>query len=59
MTVKQKSVIISAFKLGYYDSPRRISSRQLADKLHIRELTLVRHRRKAERRLLAEVLSES
>jgi len=59
LTLKQQSVIISAFKLGYYDSPRKTSSRELAEKLHIREPTLVRHRRKAERRILSEVLGES
>jgi hypothetical protein len=59
LTEKQRKVIATAFSLGYYDSPRRISSEELAKKLNIREPTMVRHRRKAERRLLAEILHES
>jgi hypothetical protein len=56
LTEKQKAVIIDAFKNGYYDFPRKIGSEALARKLSIREPTLVIHRRKAERRLLAQVL---
>ena len=58
LTEKQRKVIATAFNLGYYDFPRRISSRELAERLCIREQTLVIHRRKAERRLLAELLRE-
>ena len=49
-------MIIDAFKSGYYDFPRKIGSEALAKKLSIREPTLVIHRRKAERKLLAQVL---
>lgn len=59
LTVKQRRVIVTAFSLGFYDLPRKISSEGLAKKLNIREPTLARHRRKAERRLLAEILRES
>jgi predicted DNA binding protein len=38
--------------------PRRISSRGLAKRLELRSSTLIEHRRKAERRLLAEILGE-
>ncbi|MGA2663587.1 MAG: helix-turn-helix domain-containing protein [Nitrososphaerales archaeon] len=58
LTEKQRRVILSALKLGYYDVPRRVSSEELARRLHIREPTLVLHRRKAERRLLAAVAGE-
>ena len=58
LTDKQRKVILSAFNLGYYDVPRRISSEELAKRLNIREPTLVIHRRKAERRLIAELLRE-
>lgn len=57
LTVKQKTVIVDAFKQGYYDFPRRVSSQDLAEKLSIREPTLVVHRRKAERKLLAHILA--
>src|SRR5256712_5049170 len=56
LTEKQKTVIIDAFKNGYYDFPRKIGSEALARKLGIREPTLVIHRRKAERKLFAHML---
>jgi predicted DNA binding protein len=59
LTEKQRKVILSAFNQGYYDVPRRVSSEELARRLNIREPTLVMHRRKAERRLLAAVVRES
>ncbi|MDA4116800.1 MAG: helix-turn-helix domain-containing protein [Thaumarchaeota archaeon] len=59
LTEKQRKVILSAFNLGYYDVPRRVSSEGLARRLNIREPTLVMHRRKAERRLLAALVRES
>jgi hypothetical protein len=58
LTEKQREVLITAYKLGYYDIPRRINSDQLAEKLGIVNSTLVEHLRKAERRLLAHVLEQ-
>ena len=58
LTERQRRVIVSAFKLGYYDVPRRVSSEELARQLDIKEPTLVMHRRKAERRLLSSVLGQ-
>ena len=58
LTEKQRRVILSAFNLGYYYVPRRVSSEGLAERLNIREATLVMHR-KAERRLLAALIRES
>jgi DNA-binding CsgD family transcriptional regulator len=59
LTPKQRKVILSAFHMGYYDVPRKVSSEELADRLNIREPTLVMHRRKAERRLLAAIVEGS
>ncbi len=59
LTEKQKTVLVNAFKHGYYDVPRRIGSEALAEELSIREPTLVIHRRKAERKLLAHILGIS
>lgn len=59
LTEKQRRVLIASYRLGYYDMPRKASSNQVAQKLHIGSSTLVAHRRKAERRLLAEVLKEA
>lgn len=54
LTEKQREVIVTAYKLGYYDIPRRINSEKLAKKLNIGNSTLGEHLRKAERSLLAE-----
>jgi HTH DNA binding domain len=59
LTEKQRRVILSAFNLGYYDVPRRVSSEGLAKRLNIREPTFVMHRRKAERRLIAALVRKS
>jgi DNA-binding CsgD family transcriptional regulator len=56
LTEKQRRVLTTAYELGYYDLPRRISSQQLGERLKIGSSTLVGHRRRAERRLLAELL---
>jgi len=58
LTGMQQKVILSAFELGYYDLPRRVDSRELARKLNMSEPTLIVHRRKAERKLLTEILEE-
>jgi predicted DNA binding protein len=59
LTEKQRKVLIAAFNLGYYDLPKRISSNELGRRLGMRSSTLVVHRIKAERRILAQVLKES
>jgi predicted DNA binding protein len=58
LTEKQREVLISAHKLGYYDIPRRINSDQLAEHLDIANSTLVEHLRKAEQRLLVHILAQ-
>ena len=58
LTEKQRRVLITAYKSGYYDFPRRIGSEELARKLNLVKSTFVAHRRKAERRVLTEILSE-
>ena len=59
LTEKQKKAAILAYKSGYYDTPRKTSTRQLAKKLGLVSSTLTVHLRKAERRLLANMLKES
>ena len=58
LTDKQRRVLIAAFRLGYYDVPRRITSEELAKKLNLVKSTFSAHVRKAEGRLLREMLSE-
>jgi len=55
LTNKQLQVMTAAYNLGYYDIPRRINSDRLAAKLHVRNSTVVMHRRRAERRLLGQL----
>lgn len=59
LTAKQRDVLKKAYELGYYDRPRRITSDGLAKGLNLAKSTLVAHRRKAERRLLSEILSKA
>lgn len=59
LTEKQRNVLVSAYRLGYYDVPRKLDSDQLANKLNLVNSTVVEHIRKAEKRMLAEMLGES
>jgi hypothetical protein len=59
LTEKQKKVLIAAYKLGYYDIPRRINSEGLAQTLNIGSSTLGEHLRKAERSLIIHILAEA
>jgi len=58
LTAKQRDAIVAAFKFGYYDTPRRISTEELAKKLNMVSSTLSEHLRKGEKRLLSELLNE-
>ncbi len=56
LTEKQREVLITAYKLGYYDIPRRITSAEIAEKLGLADSTVVEHLRKAEHRLMTQIL---
>jgi HTH DNA binding domain len=56
LTDRQRQVLAKAFEQGYYDIPRKMGSDDLARELGMRNATFVAHRRKAERRLLGEIL---
>jgi len=57
LTEKQRRVLSTAYRFGYYNLPRTIDSEQLARKLKLKRSTLVVHRRRAEHRLLAALFS--
>jgi len=59
LTDKQQEAISLAFRLGYFDTPRKVSADELAKKLGLSSSTLAVHLRRAEHRLLAEMLNES
>jgi hypothetical protein len=58
LTEKQRRVLFAAYKFGYYSMPRKIDSEQLAKKLSLHKSALAAHRRKAELRLITQVLKE-
>ena len=58
LTEKQQEAISLAFRLGYFDTPRKISADELAAKLGLASSTLAVHLRRAEHRLLADMLNE-
>jgi len=59
LTEKQRRVFITAHKLGYYDVPRKIRLEQLAERLDLAHSTLGVQLRRAERRLLNHIMTES
>jgi predicted DNA binding protein len=56
LTDKQREVMVTAFQNGYYDYPKKISSKQLCQKVNISKPTLLQHMRKAEGRILNELM---
>jgi hypothetical protein len=54
---KQREVIVAAYRLGYFNFPRRIKSAELATALGIAQSTLAQHLRKAEKKILERVIS--
>jgi hypothetical protein len=57
LTNKQREVMLAAFQNGYYDYPKKISSKQLCSKVSISKPTLLQHMRKAEGRILNEIMT--
>ena len=57
LTLKQRQAMITAYGLGYYDVPRRVSSEEVARHLDVDKSTFVEHLRKAERKLVAGVMA--
>ena len=57
LTDRQREVLVAAYRHGYYDMPRGIGSQRLAERVGLAKPTMLEHLRKAERRLLAEVMA--
>ena len=57
LTNRQRQMLLTAYALGYYDVPRRISSDDLSRHLNVDKSTIVEHLRKAERKLMGSIIA--
>jgi predicted DNA binding protein len=57
LTDRQRDIIITAKKHGYYKYPRMINSGELAQKIGLSKGTTLEHLRKAEERLMENILA--
>ncbi len=58
LTEKQRQTVISAFRSGYFEIPRRTNFAQLSRQLKMGRSTINEHLRKAESRLITRLLNE-
>ena len=56
LSPQQRRTLLTAYGLGYYDLPKKVTSDQLARLLKIDKSTLTEHLRKAERKLVSSVI---
>lgn len=58
LTAKQKQAIVSAISMGYYSWPKKVNLEELAARIGIKRRTLQENLRKAENKILPNLLDE-
>ncbi|OLE71823.1 MAG: hypothetical protein AUI36_02155 [Cyanobacteria bacterium 13_1_40CM_2_61_4] len=56
LTPRQKQILRTAFECGYFESPRKIGSRELAAQIGLAQSTVLEHLRKAQAKLTEAAL---
>jgi len=57
LTTRQREILILAKKMGYYEYPRRTNSEDVAQTLGISKAATIEHLRKAENRIVGQILA--
>jgi len=52
LTPKQENIIINAYKLGYFDYPKRITLKELAKKVEMSPSATLETLRRAEKKII-------
>ena len=55
-TPRQSQILKIAYMKGYYDTPKKINSRELAEILQISQSTLLEHLNKAENKIIQKIV---
>ena len=59
LTLRQRNLLGIAYRLGYYDSPARVSLTRVATLVGISKAAVSKHLRAAERKILTAILGEA
>ena len=58
LTAQQRKVLVDAYRLGFFDTPKQIGVRELSKSVNLGRSAVSEHLRKAQKRLLDEILSD-